>query len=434
MIFRYLWRIHGFRVAGFILLLFPSVAWSMLEVTVTEGLTGEIPIAITSFAWEGSDPPPEEDIAAIVRANLSRTGLFDVLASHRLPAPPRSPDDFLAESWSAAGAEYLVSGRMRPERDNIAIEFHVYDVLANEVLQGFRITIPDNSLRRGGHRVADEVYERIIGEPGGFSVRIAYVSVSGQGEDRQFTLEVADSDGANPQFLFRSRQSLMSPSWSPDRRQIAYVSFENRNSEIWIQTIETGERQRLAGFSGINSAPAFSPDGQWLAMTLSRDGHPNIYVMNLQSQELIQVTRTQAIDTEPAWSPDSQTLYFTSDRSGSPQIYRTGFPSGRTERLTFGASSAGNATVSPDGQVMVYVHGGAGGLRLARMDLSTREVTMLTEGRFDKSPSFSPNGNIILFASSDQSRGVLGSVSRNGRFQQRLVLRTGEVREPAWAD
>jgi TolB protein len=423
----------SFRGIGvLILLLLSSPVSALLEVTVTEGMTGEIPVAVPAFVWEGA-AAPSEDVASILGANLGRTGQFRVLSDRRLPAAPRTPDDFLAEAWASVGVEYLVSGRMRPEGERIIIEFHVYDVLANRPLGGYRIPVPAHQLRRGAHRVSDMVYQSITGDPGAFSSRIAYVTVTGEGEARRYALEVADSDGVNPQTLYRSSHSLMSPVWSPDSRNIAYVSFENRRSEIWMQNIETGNRELLAGFQGINSAPSFSPDGRRLAMTLSRDGHPNIYVMDLATRELTQITRTQAIDTEPVWAPDGRSLYFTSDRAGSPQIYRVAFPEGNAQRLTFDASSAGAAAATPDGRSIVYVHGGAGGLRIARLDLETRTVTLLTEGRLDKSPTIAPNGSIILYSTTDRGRGILGSVSRNGRVQQRLAARTGEVREPSWS-
>ena len=415
-----------------LLLLVTGQAAAVLEVTVTEGVTGAIPVAVTPFAWEGAGSAPE-DVAQIVGANLLRSGLFQTIGRERLARAPTGPDDFLAEQWAAVGAEYLVIGRLLPEAERVLIEFHVFDVLANQRLGGFRIPVPLEMLRRGAHRVSDIVYEQITGEKGAFSARIAYVGVTGPTDDRRFTLEVADSDGANPRTLFRSSQPLMSPEWSPDGRHLVYVSFENRRSEIFRHNVESGARDRLASFPGINSAPSWSPDGRRLAMSLSRDGTPNIYIMELDTGALTQVTRSNAIDTEPAWSPDGEILYFTSDRAGSAQIYQMRLPAGTAQRLTFEGSSAGAATVSPDGKSLVYVQGGEGGLRLARLDLETRRVTLLTRGRYDKSPSFAPNGSMIIYSSTDRGRGILGSVSRDGRVHQRLAARTGEVREPAWS-
>ena len=407
-------------------------AQGMLEVIVTEGVTGAIPVAVTPFVWQG-EGSASVDVSGIIAANLGRSGLFQVLPAQNLPAAPETPEDFLAERWAAVGAEYMIMGRLRPQADQVAIEFHVFDVLANQALGGFRIPVPADVLRRGAHRASDVIYERITGEPGAFSARIAYVGVTRQGEERRFTLEVADSDGANPRVIFRSAQPLMSPAWAPNGRDLVYVSFENRRSEIFLHNVETGDRRRLAGFSGINSAPAWSPDGQRLAMSLSRDGTPNIYIMEVATGALQQVTQSQSIDTEPVWAPDGQSLYFTSDRAGSPQVYQVALPNGTPQRLTFEGRSAGAPTVSPDGRYLVYVRGGDGGLRLARIDLESRREMVLTQGRLDKSPSFAPNGSMIIFSTTDQGRGVLGSVSRDGRVHQRFAARVGEVREPAWS-
>lgn len=415
-----------------LLLLAAGQAGAVLEVTVTEGVTGAIPVAVTPFTWEG-EGSPSEDVGRIVGANLARSGLFEVLERERLADPPADPDDFLSEQWAAIGAEYLVIGRLRSDGERVLIEFHVFDVLANQRLGGFRIPVPPEMLRRGAHRVSDIVYEQITGDKGAFSARIAFVSVTGRDDERRFALEVADSDGANPRTLYRSSEPLMSPAWSPDGRYLVYVSFENRRSEVFRHNVETGERDRLASYPGINSAPAWSPDGKRLAMSLSRDGTPNIYIMDIDTGALTQVTRSNAIDTEPAWSADGEILYFTSDRAGSPQIYEMRLPDGTARRLTFEGSSAGAAQVSPDGKSLVYVRGGDGGLRIARLDLETRQGTLLTRGPFDKSPSFAPNGSMVLYSTTERDRGILGSVSRDGRAHQRLEARTGEVREPAWS-
>ena len=412
-------------------LLWSAQAQAILEVTVTEGVTGAIPVAVAPFTWDG-DGRPGEDVDQILAANLTRSGLFDV-ERDGLPQAPSGPADFLAQPWAEAGLEYLVVGSMRPDGDNVMVEFHVFDVLAEERLGGWRIPVPADMLRRGAHRVSDIVYEQITGDPGAFSARIAFVSVERRNDSREFRLEVADSDGANPRTLFRSEDPIMSPDWSPDGRELVYVSFENRRSEVFRQNVETGERNRIASFTGINSAPAWSPDGRQLALSLSRDGSPNIYVMDLASGDLRQLTRSSAIETEPVWSPDGDTIYFTSDRAGAPQIYAQPASGGNARRLTFESGYAAAATISPDGRSLVYVHGGDGGFQLARLDLDDRRVTRLTDGRDAESPSFAPNGSMILYAMTDGGRGVLGSVSRDGQVHQRLAAREGEVREPAWS-
>ncbi|WP_020146311.1 Tol-Pal system beta propeller repeat protein TolB [Thioalkalivibrio sp. ALJ15] len=413
------------------LLLWVAQAQAVLEVTVTEGVTGAIPVAVAPFTYEG-EGELDEDISQIVAANLARSGLFNV-EQDDLPAAPSGPADFLAEPWADTGVEYLVVGNQRRDGDDVLVEFHVFDVLSEERLGGWRIPVPGDMLRRGAHRISDIIYEQITGDPGAFSARIAFVSVERNGDERRFALEVADSDGANPRTLFRSAKPIMSPDWSPDGRELVYVSFENRRSEVYRQNVETGSRERVASFTGINSAPAWSPDGRYLALSLSRDGAPNIYLMELETGEMRQMTQTSSIETEPVWSPDGETLYFTSDRAGAPQIYALPREGGSPRRLTFESGYAAAATVSPDGRYLVYVHGGDGGFQLARLDLNDRRVTRLTDGRDAESPSFAPNGSMIIYAMTDGGRGVLGSVSQDGQVHQRLAAREGEVREPAWS-
>lgn len=414
-----------------LVLAWAAPAQAVLEVTVTEGVSGAIPVAVAPFAWEG-EGSPDAAVDSILAANLTRSGLFDVERSN-LPSVPSGPADFLARPWAEAGMEYLVIGSKRPDGDEIIVEFHVFDVLAEERLGGWRIPVPADMLRRGAHRVSDIVYEAITGDPGAFSARVAFVSVERHEDSRDFRLEVADSDGANPRTLFRSEDPIMSPAWSPDARELVYVSFENRRSEVFRQNVETGERTRVASFRGINSAPSWSPDGRRLALSLSRDGSPNIYVMDLRSGDMRQLTRSSAIETEPVWSPDGETIYFTSDRAGAPQIYAQPASGGSARRLTFESSYAAGATISPDGRSLVYVHRDEAGFRLARLDLEDRRVTLLTDAGGAESPSFAPNGSMILYALTEGGRGVLGSVSRDGRVHQRLAARDGEVREPAWS-
>lgn len=274
------------------LLMWAAQAQAVLEVTVTEGVTGAIPVAVAPFTYEG-EGELDEDISQIVAANLARSGLFNV-EQDDLPSAPSGPADFLAEPWADTGVEYLVVGNQRRDGDDVLVEFHVFDVLSEERLGGWRIPVPGDMLRRGAHRISDIIYEQITGDPGAFSARIAFVSVERNGDERRFALEVADSDGANPRTLFRSAKPIMSPDWSPDGRELVYVSFENRRSEVYRQNVETGSRERVASFTGINSAPAWSPDGRYLALSLSRDGAPNIYLMELETGEMRQMTQTIA--------------------------------------------------------------------------------------------------------------------------------------------
>jgi TolB protein len=314
------------------------------------------------------------------------------------------------------------------------VRFQLFDVYRGEQIAGFNIATTARDLRATAHHVADIIYETLTGERGAFATRIAYVIAHRQPDGKErLELQVADADGFNPQTIVASDEPLLSPSWSPDGRKIAYVSFERRKPSIWIQEVLTGRRERISGFKGINGAPAWSPDGRYLALTLSKDGNPDIFVMDLLNKRLRPLTRHWAIDTEPAWSPDGKEIVFTSDRGGSPQIYRVPVAGGRPERLTFDGGYNARASYSPDGKQLTLVTRSAGRYQIGVMDLKTRGIQMLSDGRLDESPSFAPNGSMIIYASRAQGRGVLAAVSTDGRVKQRLGLQTGDVREPVWS-
>ena len=409
-----------------ILLFAPLQAGAVLTIEITEGLEAALPIAVAPFAAEGGVSPPE-DVAEIVAADLQHSGHFAPLARDRLPAADTRGAQVDMAPWRGRGVENLVTGRVSAGAGDYDVEFRLFDVVQGTQLVARSYSVPPSRLRAVAHQISDVIYETLTGERGAFSTRIAYVTVTRE-TDRvsRYELQVADADGYNPQTILISREPLLSPAWSPDGRRLAYVSLENRHAEVFIQEVATGARRKLAAYPGLNSAPAWSPDGRSMALTLSKDGNPEIYVLNLASGALRRITDNLAIDTEAAWSPDGRSLVFTSDRGGSPQLYRVSVNGGVPERILFEGDYNARASYSPDGRRLALIHGERGRYRIAVLDLDTRSVRTLTETSLDETPSFAPNGSMVLYASR-------AAVSVDGRVKQRIALAEGDVREPAWS-
>jgi TolB protein len=417
-----------------VLLLAGSTARAALTIEITQGMEGAIPVAVVPFGWSGNTAAAPENIAAIITADLNRSGRFESLPDHDLIAHPTEGAQVQFQNWRMVKVDDLVIGKVTGDADgSFTVQFELYDVFRGKQLTGSSFPASGADLRQVAHHISDLIYEKLTGEQGAFNTQIAYVTTSGTGKSKSYTLLVADSDGYNPQTILTSNQPLMSPSWSPDGRQIAYVSFEKKLAEIYIQQVASGSRRKLASFKGINGAPAWSPNGRQLALTLSRDGNPEIYVMEATTGALRRLTSGAAIDTEPVWTPDGRSIIFTSDRGGSAQLYRVPSGGGKAERLTFEGKYNAGADISPDGRKIAMVHGNGGNYRIAVLDLETGLLRVLTDGPLDESPSFSPNGSMIIYATRAGSREVLSAVSVDGRFRQRLSLQAGNVREPVWS-
>ncbi len=396
-----------------------------LTIDITEGVTGLIPVAVVPFAAERPTP---ENVAGIVSANLARSGRLDVLPTSRHPEQPSTTQQVNIDRWRGTNTDYLVIGQIKQTGNRFEVSFQLLDLLQQRVILGQTFDVTGRDLRRLSHRISDLVYERLLGEPGAFDTRIAYVTVQGQGNSRQHILAVADVDGANPRAVLRSNQPILSPSWSPDGRRLAYVSFERRRPQVIMQDLATGNRQVVTALPGINGAPSWSPDGSRLAVTLSKDGNPEIYIYQMGGG-LTRLTNHPAIDTEPTFTAEGNHIIFTSDRGGSPQLYRMSVNGGNPERITFEGNYNASPTVSPNGRFVAFVHRGARGFSIAVMELATRRMRVLTAGPLDESPSFAPNSQMVLYAN---GRGRLGVVSVDGRVQQPLVVQGDDIREPAW--
>ncbi len=425
--------------ALFLLSLVPALASAQqqgLEIDIIGGNASALPITVVPMPYQGSAGAPPTDVSAVVRADLERSGAFRTLPEARITERPTRGSEILYPTWRTLRQDYIVVGRVADAGDgSYRVEYELFDVAKQERLLGEVKTARANALRDVAHQMADAIYEKILGVRGAFWTRIAYITAAGTGKATRYALMVADSDGFNPQTVVRSAEPLLSPSWSPDGRKLAYVSFESGNSAIYIQDISTGAREKVASFRGINGAPSFSPDGRQLALTLSRSGNPEIYVMDLGSRSLRQITTTSAIDTEPVWSPDGSSLYFTSDRGGRPQIYRVPASGGSASRVTFEGNYNATASIAFDGKKIAVVQGSGNNYRIALMDssLGGARWTSLSPGSLDESPSFAPNASMVLYAAREGGRGVLYAVSADARVRQRLVVANADVREPAWS-
>lgn len=420
-----------FFLACVIALLAPA-AHAALTIEITEGVEGALPIAIVPFGLEGGTPP--EDISAIVAADLKRSGRFAPLPERDLLARPHESGQVNFADWRVLGTDNLVIGKVRAVGPGqYAVQFKLFDVFRGAELTGYNFTAGAQELRTVAHQISDIIYETLTGERGAFNTRIAYITASPiVKKSRTYMLQVADSDGFNAQTIMTSKQPVLSPAWSPDGTRLAYLSFENRRPQIFIQDIASGRRELLASYPGLNGAPAWSPDGRRLALTLSKDGNPEIYVLNLASKALTRLTTNPAIDTEPAWSPDGTTIVFTSDRGGRPQLYKMSAEGGNAQRVTFQGDYNARGRFSPNGELLAMVQGQGGAYRIAVLDLKTGESRTLTGRALDESPSFAPNGSMIIYATNN-AQGELAAVSIDGRVHQRLAVQEGDVREPAWS-
>jgi len=405
-------------------LLLAGLAQAQLSIEITGAGANRIPVAIADFL---GDPTASRVVTATVRADLERSGLFKLVDTTGAALDENSPVNHA--EWKGKGADALAAGSLgRTPDGRMEARFRVYDTQKAVMLGGAAYVTGNEQLRIAGHRIADYIYEKLTGEKGVFSTRIAYVVKTRS----QFLLQIADADGQGAATALTSVEPIISPVWSPDGSKLAYVSFEKKKPVIYVHSLASGQRTIIANFKGSNSAPAWSPDGRRLAVVLSKDGNSQLYAVNADGSGVQRLAQSGGIDTEPRYSADGSSIFFTSDRGGSPQIYRIGASGGDAQRVTFEGNYNVSPRPSPDGKSLAFIVRREGRFQLAVMDLASRQVQVLTDSHKDESPSFAPNSRMILIATEVGGRGVLSAVSSDGRIKQRLSVAAGDVREPAW--
>ncbi len=411
-------------------------AHAQLRIEITSGVTDPIHIAVVPFAGGvPAVPTAGADAATIVQNDLEGTGRFRAMPWSEMKAKPSAASQVVIPDWRASGNDYVVVGAVSALPDSeLAVDFELLNTLTGEQLASQRFTGAPSALRNAAHRISNVIYEKILGVRGAFDTRIAYISVEGKPPAQHFGLVVADADGANAHVVLQSDAPIMSPAWSPDGTWLAYVSFENKRSTVYVQQVSTGQRQLVSARAGINGAPSWSPDGRKLALTLGgTDGNLDVYVLDLRTQQLTRLTDDPAIDTEAVWAPDGQSVYFTSDRGGGPQIYQIGVSGvDRPRRITFEGSYNAHPSLSPDGTQLAMVTEDGSSFRIAVQDLASGTVRDLSPGPLDNAPTFAPNGAMLLYASIADGQSVLQRASLDGLTSQRLTSDQADVRDPVW--
>ncbi len=420
----------------FLLSLTSHILHAELIIDITEGLQSKHKIAIVPFALHSASASKETEIMSqIINSDLNSSGDFAVLAKEAMLSSPTKVEQVKYRHWAVTGQDYLVIGSILQEGKTYKVKVALLDVVKKQQINELRLSVNANSMRKAAHHLSDAIYKSIMGIEGIFSSRIAYITTKTiNKKQKQYSLFISDYDGHNAVAITKSKEPIMSPAWSPNGQHIAYVSFENKVSEIFVQTLATGDRRSVARHKGINGSPAWSPDGKKLAITLSKSGNSDIYILTLATASLKQLTRSWAIDTEASWAPNGKDILFTSNRGQGAQLYiMPSHGKSAAERLTFNGDYNAGGSFSKDGKRIVMIQAEKGNYRVAVLDRESQKITILSNGRSDESPSFSPNGQVIIYARRKEGKEILALVSVDGLKKRDIKHTSGSVREPVWA-
>ncbi|EKT4465079.1 Tol-Pal system protein TolB [Pseudomonas putida] len=426
------------RLKGLLVMLCCVAGMAVAEeknILVTSGSDRATPIAVVPFGLQGGSVLPE-DMAEIIGNDLRNSGYYSPIPRQNMISQPSQASEVIFRDWKALGAQYVMVGSIVPAGGRLQVQYALFNVATEQQVLTGSVAGGVDQLRDMAHYIADQSFEKLTGIKGAFSTRMLYVTAERfSANNTRYTLQRSDYDGARAVTLLQSREPILSPRFAPDGKRIAYVSFEQKRPRIFVQHIDTGRREQVTNFEGLNGAPAWSPDGSRLAFVLSKDGNPDIYVMNMGSRQITRVTAGPGINTEPFWGKDGNTLYFTSDRGGKPQVYKTSIGGGGAERVTFVGNYNANPKLSADEKTLVMIHRQQGftNFKVAAQDLERGSVKILSDTSLDESPTVAPNGTMLIYATRQQGRGVLMLVSLNGRVRLPLPTAQGEVREPSWS-